>query len=171
MTTKRTQSPPEQLARALESMLPTAQVRLDRPDDVGRGIWYVDAELEGHSVTIEWAGGRGFGVSARADTGYGERVDERHLDVEATLERVADLLQSQSSTTPPATTLAELRLENGLSQVQLADFLDIQQSAVSKLEHRQDLHLSTISSVVHALGGELDLTVRFPDGRVRKLVL
>jgi hypothetical protein len=41
------------------------------------------------------------------------------------------------------------------------------QSEVSKLEQRTDTYVSTLRSYVRALGGELDIVARFPDGEVR----
>jgi hypothetical protein len=35
---------------------------------------------------------------------------------------------------------------------------------VSKLEQRTDAFVSTLQSYVRALGGELDIVARFPDG-------
>ncbi len=59
--------------------------------------------------------------------------------------------------------LYELRMSQRLSQVELAGLLDITQSAVSKLENADDVRLSTIRDYVEALGGQLELSVRFPD--------
>jgi hypothetical protein len=43
--------------------------------------------------------------------------------------------------------------------------LDIQQAAVSRIESRGDMLISTLESVVAAMGGELRIAARFPDGR------
>jgi len=67
--------------------------------------------------------------------------------------------------------LAELRDAQNITQVQLAKRLKIDQSAVSKIEHRTDMYLSTLSDVIRAMGGELELTVRFPSGEVHILTL
>ena len=50
--------------------------------------------------------------------------------------------------------------------VELAARLGIQQAAVSKVERRQDLHLDTLSAIVTALGGTLEMKVKFPGGEV-----
>jgi transcriptional regulator with XRE-family HTH domain len=60
-------------------------------------------------------------------------------------------------------TLRHLREKLGLSQVELAERLEIQQPAISKLERRQNLELNTLRSVVNALGGTLEIIVRVPD--------
>jgi len=63
--------------------------------------------------------------------------------------------------------LHELRLARGLSQQTLAEELHVQQPAVAKLERRTDMYLSTLRNHIRAMGGELDIIARFPDGEVR----
>ena len=63
--------------------------------------------------------------------------------------------------------LQELRNARGLSQKMLADALHIQQPAVAKLEKRTDMYISTLRSHIQAMGGELEVIARFPDGDVR----
>ena len=60
----------------------------------------------------------------------------------------------------------ELRRARQLSQEQLANVLDIKQGSVSKLERRTDLYISTLRRYVEAMGGELTLQARFPEGAV-----
>jgi len=62
--------------------------------------------------------------------------------------------------------LAELRKHRGVTQVQLADKLQISQGNVSELEHRRELYLSTLREYVEALGGKLELIAVFPDEQV-----
>ncbi|MGI8823896.1 MAG: helix-turn-helix domain-containing protein [Acidimicrobiia bacterium] len=64
-------------------------------------------------------------------------------------------------------TLAGLRRLKGLTQVELAERLGMSQSDLSKLERRRDLRLSSLRSVVRALGGELELRASLPDGDLR----
>lgn len=63
--------------------------------------------------------------------------------------------------------LNELRQARGLSQKVLAEILHVQQPAIAKLEKRTDMYLSTLRSHIQAMGGELDVTARFPDGAVK----
>ena len=60
----------------------------------------------------------------------------------------------------------ELRRARQLSQEQLAVVLEIKQGSVSKLERRTDLYISTLRRYVEAMGGELTLQARFPEGSV-----
>ena len=63
--------------------------------------------------------------------------------------------------------LNELRNARGLSQQMLAEALHIQQPAIAKLEKRTDMYISTLRSHIKAMGGELEVIARFPDGDVK----
>ncbi len=60
-------------------------------------------------------------------------------------------------------TLRELRKARKLTQVSVARELGISQDAVSRLEQRSDVLLSTLRRTVEAMGGSLSLIARFPD--------
>lgn len=64
-------------------------------------------------------------------------------------------------------TLNELRRTRRMTQGVLANAMQTSQSEVSKMEQRTDVFVSTLQSYIHALGGELDIVARFPDGCVR----
>jgi predicted transcriptional regulator len=69
-------------------------------------------------------------------------------------------------------TLAEMRLQElrdslDISQGVVGNALGIKQAAVSRLERRKDMHISTLRDYVTALGGELEILVHFPEGDVR----
>lgn len=61
-------------------------------------------------------------------------------------------------------TLQQLREAQNHSQEELAQKLGVQQSAVSKIERRTDLYLSTLRKYVEAVGGKLKVTAEFPGG-------
>ena len=63
--------------------------------------------------------------------------------------------------------LHELRRARGLSQKMLAEALHVRQLSVAKLERRTDMYISTLRSHIEAMGGELDVVARFPDGSVK----
>ncbi len=67
--------------------------------------------------------------------------------------------------------LAELRDAQNITQIELAKRLNIDQSAVSKIERRTDMYLSTLSDMIRAMGGQLELTAKFPSGEVHILAL
>ncbi|HEY1630197.1 MAG TPA: hypothetical protein VGF56_02730 [Rhizomicrobium sp.] len=59
--------------------------------------------------------------------------------------------------------LRDLRKSVGKTQVSVAKLLKIGQDAVSKLEMREDMYLSTLRGFIEAMGGKLELVVKFPD--------
>ncbi len=59
--------------------------------------------------------------------------------------------------------LREIRQARALTQTEIGALLGMTQSEVSKLEGRADLLLSTLRRYVAATGGELNLTVTYPD--------
>jgi len=63
--------------------------------------------------------------------------------------------------------LAQLRTARQLSQAALSEILHVEQPAVAKLEKRADMYVSTLRRFIEAMGGELEITARFPDRNVR----
>jgi DNA-binding XRE family transcriptional regulator len=61
-------------------------------------------------------------------------------------------------------TMRELRKARNMTQVAMARALGVKQEQVSRIEKRTDLHLSTLRRSIEAMGGELILTAKFPDG-------
>lgn len=45
--------------------------------------------------------------------------------------------------------------------------LSVKQAAVSKLEKRTDMYVSTLRNFIKAMGGDLEIVARFPDGSVQ----
>ena len=62
--------------------------------------------------------------------------------------------------------LDELREALQLTQQHLAELLKINQSAVSKMEHRTDMYVSTLQHMIKAMGGSLEIRAIFPEGVV-----
>ena len=63
--------------------------------------------------------------------------------------------------------LRELRKSLGITQHDLAEAIGMAQSEVSRLERRDDCHVSTLRKVVKALGGDLEVSAIFGKKRVR----
>jgi DNA-binding transcriptional regulator YiaG len=59
--------------------------------------------------------------------------------------------------------LYELRHTEAVSQVELAGRLDVTQGAISKLEHSDDVRVSTLRQYLEALGARLELVAVFED--------
>lgn len=77
---------------------------------------------------------------------------DRRARMEKRVQRTLELME-----------LHELRRARKLSQQQLAAGLGTVQSEVSKIENRTDMHISTLSNYVKAMGGRLELRAVFPD--------
>ena len=77
--------------------------------------------------------------------------------------RIAEKVKATLAEMP----LNELRNARGLTQEMLAETLHVQQPAVAKIERRTDMYISTLRSHIRAMGGELEITARFPDGAVK----
>lgn len=59
--------------------------------------------------------------------------------------------------------LRDLRHAHRLTQERMAEFLNIGQDGVSRLEKRSDLLISTLRSYIEAMGGQLRILAEFPD--------
>ena len=68
-------------------------------------------------------------------------------------------------------TLAQVRKARELTQATIAELLEMDQSEVSRLEHRSNMLLSTLRSFIRATGGELQLIVTFPDAEPVELLV
>jgi DNA-binding XRE family transcriptional regulator len=163
----------EQIERILSETLPGARFSLDKPKQP-TGPWWLDAVLGEHSVTVEWRPRRGFGISSGSSesSGYGEGPDEVVEDAALALARIILLLKTGEKTeSPHDVELRRLREEKEISQEELARVLQMSQPAISKMERRGDMSISTLRKIVAALGGELELVARFPDHTARILRL
>ena len=81
----------------------------------------------------------------------------------AVARRAADLIADELC-------LRDLRRSLGITQTELARRLGKGQDAVSRIEMRDDLLLSTLREYVAAMDGELELTCRFKDRGAVRLV-
>ena len=157
----------ERLKECVARELPNATLLLQVPNPPRpTAAWWLDVEHQGHHVAVEWKPRRGFGVTSPAE-GLGDGAEETYDDVDATARRILELVREKRRTEPPAArALAALRQQRRFSQEDLAKALNIRQAAVSKMERRGDMHVSTLRKAVSAMGGELELRARFPDAVV-----
>ncbi len=68
-------------------------------------------------------------------------------------------------------TLAQVRKARAFTQATIAELLEMDQSEVSRLEHRSNMLLSTLRSFIRATGGELQLIATFPDAEPVELLV
>ena len=62
--------------------------------------------------------------------------------------------------------LHELRRARALTQRDMAKILKVNQPAVSKIEQRADVYVSSLRSYIEAVGGKLKIVAEFPEGEV-----
>ena len=68
----------------------------------------------------------------------------------------------------PKMTLTELRKQVArVGQADMAEMLAVTQGYVSKLERRDDMMISNVIAYAEALGGDVEIRVRFGDRVVR----
>jgi plasmid maintenance system antidote protein VapI len=63
--------------------------------------------------------------------------------------------------------LSDLRQLTGKTQKDVAEALGIKQPTLARMERQRDIRLTTLGKVVEALGGDLEVLVRLPKGKVR----
>ncbi|MGE0708792.1 MAG: helix-turn-helix domain-containing protein [Planctomycetota bacterium] len=166
----------EELLTTLETRLPAVRLELIRPRDP-KGRWILEVEHDEWLVVVVWIPLRGFGLTAGpADdeeaVAYGQSADQSYPGGgEELAEHVVKLLKGKKRTSPPrSVALREIRARCGLTQAELAERLAIRQGTISKLERSEQLDVSKLSQLVQAMGGELELWVRFPDDAPVKLL-
>lgn len=76
-------------------------------------------------------------------------------------------IRSRTASLQEEMALAELRQALQLTQSELADKLQIQQPAVSRMEQRTDMYISHLRQVIEAMGGQLEIVARFSDAEVK----
>ena len=62
--------------------------------------------------------------------------------------------------------LQELRQARQMSQEHMAIILKTKQANISRIERRTDMYISTLRSHIQAMGGELEIVAKFPEGIV-----
>lgn len=77
--------------------------------------------------------------------------------------RRAKIIKNAEKLIAQEMTLRDLRKALALTQVDVSEKLHMKQEAVSRLERRSDLLLSTLNSYIKAMGGKLTLTAKFPN--------
>ena len=164
MTTNALQS----IGDGILERFPNAQLSFDMAEN-GRGSTFLDVKMADYSLVVECYPGRGFGITANSDIGYGEGPQEVIEEPSAALHRILELLLSRTKTVSPPATLGQLRRERSLTQAQIANSLNIQQASIAKMEKRSDILISTLQAIVSAMGGRLRIRVVFPDGIEREL--
>jgi len=137
---------------------------VDPPDDRAGGVWWIDIKCDdGFLTPMSWTQGVGFGAFTDEPL-YGGRPDNLFQQADMAARWVfIQHGQWKTSGSVAALWLSHLRALTGTPQTQLAAALNRNQPAISKLETRGDVKLSSLVAYVTALGGRVDLRVRFDD--------
>jgi len=144
-----------------------ATVSVDTPRDP-KGEYWLDVSVERFRTSVSWRPNIGFGVYVSDSGGYGERPDETYVRPEDVCARICQLVARENDSRAGSLMhLRELRHILGTSQIDLAAELEINQAAVSRMENRADMHISSLHEYVAAMGGELELRAKFKDFEAR----
>lgn len=90
----------------------------------------------------------GLSTAIKADPVRRERIKQQKLAIETALD------------------LARLREERSATQRDIAARMAVSQANVSRIEHEDDIYLSTLRGYVEALGGQLVLQAVFADATI-----
>lgn len=63
--------------------------------------------------------------------------------------------------------LYDLRRAIGTSQKAVAQSLGVNQPAIAKMERRSDIRIQSLRRMIEAMGGTLEISARFQNGKVR----
>ena len=63
--------------------------------------------------------------------------------------------------------ISELRKALDMTQEELAVALKMKQSAISRIEHQSDMFISTLRTILSAMGATLKIVASFPEGDVQ----
>lgn len=81
---------------------------------------------------------------------------ERKIAIE---QRIEDIIETMP--------LSELRQARQFTQEKLARSMKIKQASISKMEGQTDMYISTLRKYIKAMGGDLEIIAKFPEGSVR----
>lgn len=154
--------PITQFLEFVRSAYPKSLINVDAPENP-KGVFWLDIRDGKFETHISWQKGIGFGFFADIESeGYGDKPTEIYRDANMANGRFSQMKANwvETSRIEPME-LKNVRELVGTKQVQMAQLLKISQAAVSKVEKRGDVKLSSLSSYIKAMGGRLELRVHF----------
>jgi len=153
---------PEDIGRLIHELTGRglAHYEIDAPSDPA-GEWFVDLAIGDFETVVGFRPNAGFGIHT-SEALYGSRPDEVFGDAHRTAIRLGQLaVQHAAGRGLRSPGLRDLRNLLEMQQASVAAAYGGDQAAISRLEARNDHKLSTIADYVRALGGKLELRVRF----------
>ena len=147
----------DQFIAKAQEFRPSVNIAIDRPADE-RGDYWLDVAIDGFQTTLVWRADGGFGFYT-GETAYGDKPDELYKKPEMAAKRLEQLIESSDEETPSQAFpwLKDLRTLINIPQTTLAERLTIQQAAVSRLENRDDIKLSSLFAYMDGLGVRLEI--------------
>jgi len=82
-----------------------------------------------------------------------------------------DRLSRKRAETLKEISLYELRHQEAISQIELGGRLEITQGAISKMEHADDVRVSTLRQYLEAMGARLELVAVFDEDDARRVAV
>ncbi len=151
------------LQSLLQERFESIKTTIDAPAN-SDGIWWLDCVFNERLVTVEFNPKLGIGISSREGALFGEKSDETVSNVKDAFRRVVRIYLSNTDTAAPREfSLRELRESQSMTQVEMAKTLSVSQASISKLENREDVLVGTLSSLISAMGGRLEIRALFSD--------
>lgn len=150
----------EHLKHLLSKSLPSMHVQVEEPEHTGGSHW-VDVIFGKKRHTLQYRPGKGFGLF-HEDAEYGEGPAEIYRTPERAAQRLLQLVADGNSNAG-CMGLKDIRELYGQSQVTLAKKAGVKQPAISRVEKRGELKLSTLAATIKALGGKLEVRAHFKD--------
>lgn len=100
----------QQLEAKIRARFPTAWVHLE-PAATSSGAWFLNIELDGWPVAVEWRPTQGFGITAGHEPSYGDGADEFYPNqaADAATRRMVGLMLAQIQTRPTDAEALKLR--------------------------------------------------------------
>jgi Type III secretory pathway, lipoprotein EscJ len=153
----------QQFVDEAKDLMPLLQISADQPDNPN-GIYWLDIESDDFTTAVSWSAGHGFGFYTQ-DNIYGERPDEIYKKPAMAARRLQQLYMSrnESQSDQIVPWLRQLRALVDLPQTTVAEKLDIQQAAISRLESRSDIKLSSLLAYMKALDIQLEIKAHNAD--------
>ena len=147
----------DQFIANAQELKPSINIAIDRPADE-QGDYWLDVTSDDFETTLLWRADRGFGFYS-SETAYGDKPDELYKKPEMAAKRLEQLMESSDEeiSSQAVPWLKDLRTLIDIPQTTLADRLAIQQAAVSRLESRDDIKLSSLLAYMDGLGVRLKI--------------
>lgn len=145
----------DQFLHAVHARIPDLRTEVDPGLQPSAPSW-VDLMKGEKKATIEYRPKLGFGLYPLATAGYGTGPREVYRALAPLLTRIEKYFAASKS---DLLSLRDVRELCSVTQEQLATITGKNQSAISKLESREDLLMTTLVEFVEALGGTVDITV------------